>query len=306
MKKILVTGSNGLLGQTLSSLILSTGRAHLIASSKGDDRFIAPGDYVYLDLDITDKEKLYSSISFHKPDVIINTAAVTNVDVCHHERDLCWQLNVTAVQSLVSICEQKNIHLIHISTDFVFDGKAGPYAENALPNPVSYYGESKYEAEQIVRRSSCDWTILRTILVYGVTPNMSRSNIVLWAKSALEKGEDINVVTDQWRMPTLALDLAEACLLAAERKATGIFHISGNDMMSVYDIVLAVADFWSLDKRRIHPISSEILNQEAKRPQKTGFILNKAIHDLGYRPHAFLEGLEIVNRDLANLQSNRF
>ncbi|MFD2161047.1 SDR family oxidoreductase [Paradesertivirga mongoliensis] len=304
MKKILVTGSNGLLGQTLSSLILSTGRAHLIASSRGADRFNTPGDYVYLDLDITDKEKLYSSISLHKPDVIINTAAVTNVDVCHHERDLCWQLNVTAVQNLVSICEDKNIHLIHISTDFVFDGKAGPYNEDALPNPVSYYGQSKYEAEQIVRRSSYDWTILRTILVYGVTPNMSRSNIVLWAKSALEKGEDIKVVNDQWRMPTLALDLAEACLLAAERKATGIFHISGMDMMSVYDIVRAVADFWSLDKSHIHPISSELLNQEAKRPQKTGFILDKAIRHLGYQPHSFREGLEIVDKDLDNL--NRF
>ena len=190
-----------------------------------------------------------------------------------------------------------------MSTDFVFDGQAGPYSEDDQPNPLSYYGETKVEAEKIIQASDCRWTILRTILVYGVTANMSRSNIVLWAKSALEKGEPIHVVNDQWRMPTLALDLAEACLLAAEKGATGIFHISGEDMMTVYELVRKVADFWSLDSSLIIPISSKDLNQEAKRPLKTGFILNKAIRVLGYKPHSFSEGLEIVDSQLRDLKS---
>lgn len=303
MLKILVTGSNGLLGQTLTHLITSTNRAELIASSKGEDRYTGRGNYHYATLDILDRAQLWDVVSTFNPDVIINTAAITNVDSCHKERKLCHFLNVEAVKYLVRICEERNIHLIHLSTDFVFDGQAGPYSEDDLPNPLSYYGETKAEAEKVIQASDCDWTILRTILVYGVTANMSRSNIVLWAKTALEKGEAINVVNDQWRMPTLALDLAEACLLAADKKATGIFHISGNDMMTVLELVRKVADFWSLDKTLIIPISSKSLNQEARRPLKTGFILQKAIRVLGYKPHSFSEGLEIVDMQLKGLNS---
>jgi dTDP-4-dehydrorhamnose reductase len=200
MKKVLVTGSNGLLGQTLIELILSGRRATLIASSKGENRYPQSEGYYYVSLDITDKRQLADVISTYKPDVIISTAAITNVDTCHTERELCWKLNVEAVEHMVSICEANDIHLIHLSTDFVFDGMEGPYYEDVLPNPISFYGESKYEAEQIIQKSNCRWAILRTILVYGVTANMSRSNIVLWAKSALEKSEKIKVVNDQWRM----------------------------------------------------------------------------------------------------------
>lgn len=303
MLKILVTGSNGLLGQTLTHLITSTNRAQLIASSKGEDRYTGSGKYHYATLDIFDRTQLWDVVSTFNPDVIINTAAITNVDSCHKERKLCHFLNVGAVKYLVGICEERNIHLIHLSTDFVFDGQAGPYSEDDLPNPLSYYGETKAEAEKVIQSSECHWTILRTILVYGVTVNMSRSNIVLWAKTALEKREIIKVVNDQWRMPTLALDLAEACLLAAEKKATGIFHISGEEMMTVLELVRKVADFWSLDKTLIIPISSKSLNQEARRPLKTGFILEKAIRVLGYKPHSFSEGLEIVDMQLKGLNS---
>ncbi|MEJ6979839.1 SDR family oxidoreductase [Pedobacter sp. P351] len=301
MLKILVTGSNGLLGQTLTHLITSTNRGSLIASSKGENRYIGSGDYHYADLDISKKDEVLNVVPAFRPDVIINTAAVTNVDVCHLKRDACSALNVDAVKNLVEICEARNIHLIHLSTDFVFDGLSGPYYENDTPHPISYYGESKAEAERVIQASSCRWSILRTILVYGVTANMSRSNIVLWAKSALENGETINVVNDQWRMPTLALDLAEACLLSAEKGAYGIFHISGKDMMTIHDLVLKVADFWKLDKSLIVPVSSESLNQEAKRPLKTGFVLDKAIRVLGYNPHSFFEGLEVLDRQLQKL-----
>lgn len=296
MKQILVTGSNGLLGQTLTAMIAATGRAELIASSQGENRYPESAGYHYIELDIRDKAKLSDAIATHKPDAIINTAAITNVDTCHTQRDLCLALNVEAVKHLVEVCEINNIHLIHLSTDFVFDGNSGPYDEDAHPNPISFYGESKYEAEKIIQQSACRWTILRTILVYGITANMSRSNIVLWIKSSLEKGESVNVVNDQWRMPTLALDLAEACLLAVEKEATGIFHISGKDMMTVYDLACQVADFWDLDRSLINPITSLSLNQKAKRPLVTGFVLTKAMNVLSYNPHSFIEGLEVMSK----------
>ena len=295
----MVTGSNGLLGQTLTQLITSTRRAELVATSKGENRYPMQEGYVYFELDITDKDQLQKLISDVKPDTIINTAAITNVDICHVERGLCRVLNIDAVKNLSEICASSNIHLIHLSTDFVFDGADGPYSEEATPNPVSFYGETKLKAEQVLQESPCRWTILRTILVYGVTANMSRSNIVLWAKSALQKGEPIKVVTDQWRMPTLALDLAEACLLAAEKEATGLFHISGKDMMTVYELVTHVATYWDLNLDIIQPITSAELSQDAKRPGKTGFILDKANQVLGYEPHSFLEGLRIVDNELS-------
>jgi dTDP-4-dehydrorhamnose reductase len=223
---------------------------------------------------------------------------MTNVDQCHEQPEACWQLNVEATACLSSLCEEMGIHFIYVSTDFVFDGLNGPYREDDQPNPVSFYGKSKLAAEQITQQMKGDWTIIRTVLVYGILDDMSRSNIVLWAKVALERGKPINVVNDQWRTPTLAEDLAKACLLAVEKRAKGIYHISGKDMMSIADLVAKVADFWGLDKSLITEISSDSLGQEAKRPKKTGFVLDKAVRDLGYKPHSFREGLELVHRQL--------
>lgn len=296
MKTILVTGSNGLLGQKLISLVRKTKRANLIATSKGPNRYPSSDGYVYAEMDISNEDQIKSTIQHYKPEVIINTAAITNVDTCHTEQELCHIINVKSVEYLVKACEEYNIHFIHLSTDFVFDGEDGPYAEDALPNPVSVYGRSKTDAEDIVKASSCKWAIIRTVLVYGITANMSRSNIVLWAKSSLEREQVINVVDDQWRTPTLAEDLADGCLLVAEKGAEGIYHISGKDMMTVYQLVKQVAEFWELDSSLIKPISSASLNQAAKRPVKTGFILDKAIRDLGYQPHSFQEGLEIQDQ----------
>jgi len=164
---------------------------------------------------------------------------------------------------------------------------------------LSLYGRSKLDAERLIQGSSCKWTILRTILVYGVVADMSRSNIVLWAKSALEKGQPLNVVNDQWRMPTLAEDLAHACLLAAVKGAEGVFHISGADFFAINELVEAVADYWKLDKSLINEIGSATLSQAAPRPRRTGFILDKARTVLGYAPRNFAEGLALVDRQLA-------
>jgi dTDP-4-dehydrorhamnose reductase len=190
-------------------------------------------------------------------------------------------------------------HLIHLSTDFIFDGLNGPYRETDIPYPPnSVYAQSKYISEKLVEKSELKWTIIRTVLVYGVVDFMSRSNIVLWAKDALSKGKDVNVVDDQFRSPTLAEDLAEGCILAALKGATGTYHISGKDFMSIIELVNTVADFWSLNKALIHPVKTANLGQAAERPLKTGFILEKAIKELGYNPHSFHEGLEIVDKQL--------
>jgi dTDP-4-dehydrorhamnose reductase len=300
-KKILITGSNGLLGQKLVYRLLHEPGVEVIATSKGENRLKVQSGYLYNAMDVTDEAAVKEIILRHSPDVVINTAAMTNVDACETEREACRKLNVDAVEYIINAMKllPGAPHLIHLSTDFIFDGNNGPYRETDIPYPPnSVYAESKYLSEKLVEKSGLKWTIIRTVLVYGVVDFMSRSNIVLWAKDALSKGKTINVVDDQFRTPTLSEDLAEGCILAALQGATGIFHISGKDFMSIIELVNKIADFWHFDKSLIHPAKTATLGQPAQRPLKTGFILEKAINELGYEPHSFLEGLAIVDEQL--------
>ena len=295
--RILVTGSNGLLGQKLTSLLSSIPEIELIVTAR--ERLAFPllhGEFY--PLDITNSENTERVMVKTKPDVVINTAAMTQVDQCEAEQEACWKNNVLAVDNVVKACEKAGSHLIHISTDFIFDGAHGPLDESAIPNPISFYGKSKLAGEEIVKKSNLDWAILRTVLVFGITKDMSRTNIVLWVKKSLEEGKVINVVNDQWRTPTLAEDLAMGCYLAAKQKAKGIYNISGYEMMTPYDIAIKTAVFFGLDKSLINQTDSTKFTQPARRPPKTGFIIDKAKKELGYAPRSFHEGLKLLSSQL--------
>lgn len=290
MKKVVVTGSNGLLGQTLVNLLLKEKDYQVIGFSRGENRS-GRNDFEYVSIDITDKTSLYRKLSEHKPDVIVNTAAMTNVDICEINKEACDKLNIDVVQYLKNYSEENNAHLIHISTDFIFDGKNGPYKETDKPNPLSYYGLSKLKSEETLIKSKIDYTILRTILVYGKVYDMSRSNIVLWVKKMLEDRKEIKIVDDQFRMPTYVEDLALACKLSIDKKALGVFNVSSKKMLSIYEIAQQIAEVFMLDKSLIKPISTEELNQRAKRPVTTGFDLEKVKKYLGLAPKSFQEDL---------------
>jgi dTDP-4-dehydrorhamnose reductase len=296
--KVLITGSNGLLGQKLLHKLKEDKGINLIAISRGENRVSQKNGYIYFDLDITDNIEIKKVIVKQMPDVVINTAAMTNVDICEDKKDACDALNVNAVQYLADACQEINAHLIHISTDFIFDGEDGPYTEEDKPNPLSYYGLSKLRSEQLLEAHMVKWTILRTIVVFGTGERLSKENIVLWAKGALEKGDSLNIIDDQFRAPTLAEDLADACILALKKKAYGIFNVSGKDIMSIYEMVERIRKYYGLDTTNLRRISTSTLNQKAKRPPKTGFILNKAKSVLGYNPHSFEECLSIIKGQL--------
>jgi dTDP-4-dehydrorhamnose reductase len=301
MKKILITGSNGLLGQKLVYALLKRKDVQIIATSVGDNRLIKKDGYIYESLNITDKVEVENIVKKYTPDVIINTAAMTNVDACESKREEARALNVGAVQNLADaiVSYSSATHLIHLSTDFIFDGEKGSeYVETDIPNPSSYYAVTKLESEQVLQKSTIKWAIARTIIVYGIVDSMSRTNLVLWAKDALTKRQKINVVDDQFRSPTLAEDLADGCILIADKGATGIYHLSGPKTNSVLELVYQVADFWKLDKSLITPSKSNIINQAAKRPPFTGFVIDKARKELGYNPHSFAEGLAILDGQL--------
>ena len=296
--KILITGTNGLLGQKLLHKLRADNYFELIATSKGENRVSNKKGYTYISLDVTNKEDVERIILAQKPHVVINTAAMTNVDLCEEQKKECDLLNVDAVTYLADSCLRIDAHLIQISTDFIFDGEDGPYKEQDMPNPLSYYGLSKLKSEQLLQDHDVKWTILRTIIVFGIGENLSKGNIVLWAKDALAKEESLNIVDDQFRAPTLAEDLADICILAARKKALGIFNASGKDIMSIYELVERVAKYYGNTTDNLNKISTATLNQKALRPPRTGFILDKSINELGYSPHSFEECLAIMDEQL--------
>ena len=305
MQKILITGSNGLLGQKLVELIAQKPNYQLIATSRGENRLNLPNlNYEYHSLDITKKEDVETVLSKFLPDIIIHTAAMTNVDECETNKEGCWAQNVVATEDIANFCAKKGVFLLHLSTDFIFDGKSGPYNESDTPNPISYYGESKLAAEKALEDTFKDintnlYAIARTVLVYGIAQDMSRSNIILWVKKSLEDRKNIKVVDDQWRTPTLAEDLAEGCFLIVSKKKAGIFNIAGKNLLTPYHMAMATADFFDLPTSYITRADSSTFSQPAKRPPKTGFILDKAITTLEYQPHSFIEGLSILKKQIA-------
>ncbi|TXD48705.1 SDR family oxidoreductase [Polaribacter sp. IC073] len=291
MNKIIITGSNGLLGQALVNLLLKEKEKYQVFGfSRGINRS-GREDFEYISIDITDEALLKEEVLKIKPDFIVNTAAMTNVDACENNKQECDTLNVGVVKTLTTISEEINAHIIHLSTDFIFDGKKGHYKETDTPNPISYYGLSKLKSEEVLTNSKIDFTILRTILVFGKVFDMSRSNIVFWVKLMLEQKKEITVVDDQFRMPTYVEDLALSCKISMDKKATGIFNISSNKLLSVYEIAQQIAEVFQLDKSYIKPTSTATLNQTAPRPAKTGFDLSKTNKILEFYPKSFKEDL---------------
>jgi dTDP-4-dehydrorhamnose reductase len=303
VKKILITGSNGLLGQKLVKLFLSKNYYETHAVSKGKNRLHNKTGYTYYNIDLTNREVLTNLIQKLKPHYIVHTAAMTNVDTCELHKKECDKINVDTVKTIVDLCRKNNIHLLHISTDFIFDGEKGDfYKEDDQPNPISHYGLSKLRSEEIIIKAHIKYNILRTILVYGTVDNNDRSNIVLWVKNSLENKKQINVVTDQFRMPTFVDDLAESCLLAIENNKVGIYNVSSNKLLSIYDISIIIADVFKLDKDYIKPIETNQLKLPAKRPPSTGFDLSKSISQLKLPSYSFYERLQVFKSQLTGYE----
>lgn len=292
--RILITGSNGLLGQKLTDLCLEK-QIEFLATSSGANRYTVCPENRYQTLDITDEQNIHAVLGNYRPTHIIHTAAMTNVDQCELQPEACDLVNRQSVQMLANYCQEHQIHLQLLSTDFVFDGKAGPYAETDQPNPLSVYARSKVEAEKIVQHANgLNYAIVRTIIVYGDGENLSRSNLILWAKEALTKGDPLQIVDDQFRAPTWAADLAWACVRICELNEQGIFHIAGPETLSIYDIVGRVAAYYGLSMENVRRLSSATLKQPAQRPPRTGFILDKAYQKLAYQPHTLEQTFELL------------
>ncbi len=236
-------------------------------------------------------------IKSFNPDVIINCAAFTNVDRCETEKELSWSINVTGVENIVRYCKNSNVHFIHISSDYLFDGKSGPYTENEIPNPISYYGKEKLAAENAILSAGISSTIIRTNVLYGAT-EFGRDDFVKWVVSSLQKKTIIKIVSDQFNNPTYIDDLTYAISKIIKVKKFGIFNIGGVEVLSRLEFTYRIADYFGLDKTLIIPIKTTELNQPAQRPLKSGLINKKAQAEINYHPLPIEKTLSLMKKNL--------
>ncbi|MBM3185315.1 MAG: SDR family oxidoreductase [Bacteroidetes bacterium] len=292
--RILVTGSNGLLGQKIVRQ-LKKRKIEFLATSKGKNRNLDCEDLKYVSMDICSEEEIAQVFNSFLPTHVVHTAAMTNVDACELNPEDCYETNVLASKKLFNEAKKIGAHFQLLSTDFIFDGEKGNYKEDDKPNPLSIYAKSKVDAEQfLITDSYSNFSIVRTIIVYGIGNNLSRTNIVCWAKDALSKGQEMKIIDDQFRAPTWADDLAWACIRICELNKKGVYHISGPETMSIFNVVERVARHFGLSTETLVRTDSSTLNQPAKRPTKTGFNLTKARNELGYNPKTLEETLDFI------------
>ncbi|MBI4547747.1 MAG: dTDP-4-dehydrorhamnose reductase [Ignavibacteriae bacterium] len=297
MKRILITGSNGLLGQKLVELFSNSDCYSLLLISRQEHSVFQEETLQYRQLDTTNKQGIRKIIEEFEPDIIINTAAMTNVDQCETEREAAWKINVNSVEHLVHMAKLVGAHIVHISTDYVFDGKQGPYDELAVPNPINYYGRTKHASENVLRISGIPFTIVRTMILYGTGYNV-KTNFGLWLYQNLSEGKVVSVSDDQRGNPTLADDVAYGILKIIELERSGIYHIAGQDLVSRYDFTLELAHVFGFNKKLITPVKTTALKQAAPRPLNSGFITLKAQAQLSLHTSGIVHGLMIFKNQL--------
>lgn len=291
-QRVLITGANGLVGQELVALMSRQPQYDVLATGRDPLPRFRGGSCGYTYLDVTAPAEVRYLFQNFTPDVVVNLAAHTQVDQCETDKDACWRVNAEAVDTLARQCLAFGARLVQVSTDFVFDGQDGPYREAARPNPVNFYGKAKLAGENAARGAGLErWAIARTVLVYGTGDGLSRSNIALWIIDKLSKGEPIRVVTDQWRTPTYAPDLAAGIERIVRFEKSGTFHLSGRELLTVYDFARTIARTFDFDAELVQPTTSDALAAAAPRPARTGFIILKAETELGYRPRPLSEAL---------------
>jgi dTDP-4-dehydrorhamnose reductase len=265
----------------------------VIATGKGECRlpFSHYDNFIYCEMDFTDPFMVHDVFEKYKPETVVHAGAISKVDDCQLDQWNAYRINTEATVTMLMNAEEYKSFFLFVSTDFIFDGIRGMYKEEDKPDPVNFYGKTKAEAEEAVKEYKYDWAIVRTVLVYG-KPQAGRGNILSIVKEKLEKGETYNVVDDQVRTPTYVGDLADGIIAVIEKKAKGVYHISGEEVLTPYQMAVKAADYLGLNGGLINKVTAANFSQPAKRPHKTEFVIDKAKRELGYQPLSFEEGLK--------------
>lgn len=285
MKRLFITGGSGLLGSKFNSLAYEN--FEIIKTYNKNPQGNA------IPLDITDEEDVLRKIDSVNPDLVIHSAALTDVDYCEEHRKKAYQINAEGTLNVIKACEKIDARLIYVSTDFVFDGKKGLYLEEDETNPLGYYALSKLKGEEFVKNSNLNYAITRVSVLYGWH---NKSNFVTWVINELKDKNQINIVTDQYNSPTLADNAAEAIIKIFQSNKEGIYHIAGDERISRFDFARNIAEVFQLDETLINPIVSSQLVQKAQRPVDSSLSVEKAKHDLDMKLLNTHEGLKLMKK----------
>lgn len=298
-QRVLLTGANGLVGQALVERLSTVPEVDLLATGLDPRPRFEAGSCGYTPLDITDAEAVRRLFIDFAPSVVVNCAAISKVEAGDADRARCWEVNVDAVASLARACLAQGARLIQLSTDFVFDGEAGPYDERARPSPINFYGRTKLASENAVRTGGLRrWTVIRTALGFGTGHNLSRSNFGLWLVEQLTQSRPTLICTDQYRTPTYVPDLADGIARAIRLDKNGIFHLCGREYLSVWDLAHRIAERLDLDRSLLVPTTTAELHPDAPRPLRGGLVMLKAETELGFRPRSLDQALDHFGRRL--------
>ncbi|HTX19614.1 MAG TPA: dTDP-4-dehydrorhamnose reductase [Bacteroidota bacterium] len=303
MKRILICGSNGLFGQRLAMVLGHANEYEVLNTSHHRTFALDHHLFDYTQLDITSRGDVKSLVGSFRPDIIVNAAAMTDVDACETQRELAWKVNVVGVENLVEVARKIDSHLIHLSTDYVFDGRGGPYRETDRPNPINYYGKTKLAGENVIHAGGIAATILRPVVVFGTGIGVKK-NFALWVIGNLRGEKRIRCVEDQRANPTHVNDVAALALRVIERERTGLYHAGGAEVVSRYQFAVAAADVFGLNPDLIEKTTSAELHQKAPRPLRTHLATEKARSELEYHPMTLGEGLQALKRELYHLTLN--
>jgi dTDP-4-dehydrorhamnose reductase len=289
--KVLVTGANGFTGQHLVKTLVNKG-FEVIASSRNESKLTSYSNLTYYNCELTDVRNVENLFDLTRPDAVIHTAAMSKPDECAANPELCTANNIQATQYLLEAATKVGSqHFVYLSTDFIF-GENGPHAEEDAPAPLNLYGASKLDAEALVNASSINSTIVRPVFMYGPVWENLRPSFIQWVASKLKNGEPIKVVTDQARTPTYIGDLCWGIQKIINDQVSGVFHLAGKDIVSPYDMAVAVAKQLNLPLGLIEPVTASTFPEPVKRAQRSGLKIDKAVNELGYAPHSFAAALQ--------------
>jgi len=286
-KRILITGTAGLLGKALLETIpqgIEVFRTYFSTVP-------LPLPEAYRLMDVRDGAQIAQAFAWAAPDVVIHAAALGSVDYCEHHRQEAWEVNVEGTQNVGLMCQQYRTKMIYISSNAVFDGENPFYAEEAPTNPVNSYGQLKVEAERWLRTNEVEHAIVRPILMYGWHNPGERGNwVTTWIRE-MGQGKSVKVVDDVYSKPLFAKSCAEAIWAVILRDRSGTYHVAGANCLTLYDFALKTAKVFGLDETLIKPVASSFFPRMTTRPRDTSFDTTKMECELGVKPLTVLEGL---------------
>lgn len=290
--RIVVTGANGLVGSRLAAQLLEQGHS-VVGLGRGPKRL--PAAVEYRSVELTRETEVAEALAAAKPEVIVHTASMTNVDDCERNPLQAYAANGDASAFVALGARKAGAHLIHVSTDYVFDGDAGPYSEEDIPNPRGIYALSKYAGEIAVRSLASSWAIARTAVVYGWPP-AEKSNFGSWLVGALEKKQPVKLFVDQYVSPSLADNVAGMLAELAGKKATGIWNTCGSEVVNRVEYGQALCRVFGFDPALLQPSKMKDVNLPSPRPLKSGLKTAKAARELATQPLGLAASLERFHR----------